>query len=339
VKLAFQPRLANALFGDPCLFVGLRWTGSAVLFDLGRLDRLPAPEVLKVRHVFVSHTHMDHFIGFDHLLRLFLARDSEVDLYGPPGVIDNVRGKLDGYTWNLVDGYPFVLTVHELGRESTRRVRLAATRAFAPELLEEVPFDGVIVRGEGFTARAAHLDHRIVSLGYAIEEDTHLNVRTDELERLAIPPGPWLNQVKAAMRRGDGDDAVIEASWRSADTIERRSLRLGDLRERLVAVTPGQKLAYVTDTVFSRENAQRVIDLVRGADIFYCESLFVDEDRDQALKRYHLTARQAGTLALRAGVKRLETFHYSPRYDGDAERLQREAQATFNGALPPDEPV
>ena len=39
MKLAFQPRLVNSLFGDPCLFVGLRWSGRAVLFDLGRLDR------------------------------------------------------------------------------------------------------------------------------------------------------------------------------------------------------------------------------------------------------------------------------------------------------------
>ena len=339
MKLAFQPRLVNSLFGDPCLFVGLRWTGSAVLFDLGRLDRLPATEVLKIRYVFVSHTHMDHFIGFDHLLRLFLARDGEVDLFGPPGVIDNVLGKLRGYTWNLVDGYPFVLTVHEIGRERVRRVRLPATRAFTPEVLDEVPFDGLILHAGGLSARAAHLDHRIASLGYAIQEDTHLNVRTDELERLGIPAGAWLNAVKAAIRRGDDDDTPIEASWREGDETKRRGLRLGDLRERLICVTPGQKLVYVTDTIFSAENARRVVDLAQGADVFYCESLFVDEDRDQALKRYHLTARQAGTLARRAGVKRLETFHYSPRYDGDAVRLQREAQATFNGAIPPDEPV
>jgi ribonuclease Z len=281
---------------------------------------------------------MDHFIGFDHLLRLFLARESEVDLFGPPGVIDNVVGKLRGYTWNLVEGYPFVLTVHEIGHERVRRVRFPATRAFAAEPLEDVPFDGVVVCADGLTARAAALDHRIVSLGYALEEDAHLNVRTDELERLAIPPGPWINAVKAAVRGGAGDDTRIEAVWREGDDAHRRVLRLGDVRDSLIAVTPGQKLVYVTDTVFSADNAVRIVELARGADVFYCESLFVDEDRDQAQKRYHLTARQAGTLARRAAVKRLETFHFSPRYDGDAERLQHEAQATFNGALPPDEP-
>jgi ribonuclease Z len=340
MTLAFQPRLVNSLFGDPCLFVGLRWMGRAVLFDLGRLDRLPAPEVLKIRYVFVSHTHMDHFIGFDHLLRLFLARDGEVDLFGPPGVIDNVLGKLRGYTWNLVEGYGFVLTVHEVGPASIRSVRLPATRAFAPEPLPERPYgDGTLLRADGLSARAVHLDHRIVSLGHAIQEDTHLNVRTDELERLAIPPGPWLNELKAAIRRGDGDEAEMEVTWRTGLGVERRLLQLGDMRRRLIAVTPGQKLVYVTDTIFSAENVRRIVELARDADVLYCESLFVDEDRDQALKRFHLTARQAGTLGRLAGVKRLETFHFSPRYEGDAERLQREAQATFAGQIAPDEPV
>ena len=335
---ALQPRLVNSLFGDPCLFVGLRWSGQAALFDLGRLDRLPAAEVLRTRWVFVSHTHMDHFIGFDHLLRLFLARDAELDLFGPPGVIDNVLGKLRGYTWNLVDGYPFALTVHEVGSESVRSLRLQATHSFAPETAAERPFDGVLFHAGGITAHATHLDHRIPSLGYAIQEDTHLNVLTDELERLGIPPGPWINQVKAAIRRSDPDDLEVEAAWRDGAETRRRRLRLGDLRQRLIAVTPGQKLAYVTDAVFSADNVRRIVALARDADVFYCESLFVDADRDQALKRHHLTARQAGTMARLAGARRLETFHFSPRYDGDAARLQREAQATFAGTLPPDDP-
>lgn len=338
MKSAFQPRLVNSVFGDPCLFVGLRWRGRAAIFDLGRLDRLPAAEILRTRWVFVSHTHMDHFIGFDHLLRLFLARDAEVDLYGPPGVLGNVLGKLAGYTWNLVDGYPFALTVHEVGFESVRSVRLPATDAFRPGAPSERPFSGPLFAAEGISASAVHLDHRIPCLGFAIQEDTHLNVRTDELERMGVPPGAWINDVKAAIRRGDPDDTEIEARWRQGAATAQRRLRLGDLRERLIAVTPGQKLAYVTDAVFSAENARRVAELARGADVFFCESLFVDADRDQAQARRHLTARQAGTLARMAGARRLETFHYSPRYDGDAERLRREAQATFAGELPADVP-
>jgi ribonuclease Z len=58
---SFEPRLINGPFGDPGLFVGMRWEGTAAVFDLGRNDGLPAAELLRASHIFVSHTHMDHF--------------------------------------------------------------------------------------------------------------------------------------------------------------------------------------------------------------------------------------------------------------------------------------
>ena len=123
---SFAPRLVNGPFGDPGLFVDLRWQGSAVLFDLGRNDGLPAAEMLRVSHVFVSHTHMDHFIGFDRMLRLFLNRDRTLHLYGPEGIADCVAGKLRGYVWNLTDGYPLVFDVTEVTTGGLQRTLVFA---------------------------------------------------------------------------------------------------------------------------------------------------------------------------------------------------------------------
>jgi ribonuclease Z len=339
VKSSFLPRLVNGPFGDPGLYVALRWQGAAVQFDLGRLDRLPAAEVLKLTHVFVSHTHIDHFIGFDRIVRLFLARDATLALFGPPGIIANVSGKLAGYTWNLVEGYPFVLLVHEVSPERIRSVRLRAAAAFAGEALGEQPFRGVLHETPVCSVRAVHLDHKIPCLGFALAEPAHLNVRTDELARLGVPAGPWLNRLKDGVRTGEAGDTVITARWRNGSEPRQAAFTLRELRDRLLVETPGQKLAYVVDTVFSRANAARVIELARDADVFFCESLFLDADREQALARHHLTARQAGTLARAAGVKRLEVFHFSPRYDGRAEEIYAEAAAAFQGELAPDEPA
>jgi ribonuclease Z len=339
VKSAFLPRLVNGPFGDPGLHVGVRWHGTAVQFDLGRIDRLPAAELLKVTHIFVSHTHIDHFIGFDRVIRLFLARDAAVSLFGPPGIIGNVTGKLAGYTWNLVDGYDFVLTVHEVHPDHIRSVRLPATRAFAVEEAGTQDFTGVLHETPSFSVRTVHLDHKIPCLGFALIEKTHLNVRKDELGRLGIPAGRWLNKMKEAIRTNQPDDTIINAQWLDGGTPRVVELTLAELRNRLVVETPGQKLAYVVDTLFSKQNVARITELARGADVFFCESLFLDEDRDQALKRYHLTARQAGTLGRLAGVKHLQVFHFSSRYDGQGERIYAEAEATFRGELAPDEPV
>ena len=339
VKSTFLPRLVNSPFGDPGLYVGLRWQGAAVQFDLGRIDRVPAGDLLKLTHIFVTHTHIDHFIGFDRILRVFLARSGTLSVFGPPGMIANVRGKLAGYTWNLVDGYPFVLDVHEVHADGIRSVRLPATGAFHPEDLGTRAFTGVLHDADGITVRTAILDHRIPCLGFSITEAAHLNVRTDALEQLGVPPGRWLNEMKDAIRSDHPADTPITARWRRDGTAHERTFTLGDLRDRLIVVTPGQKLAYVTDTIFNRANAARVVTLVDGADVFFCESLFLDQDRDEAAKRYHLTARQAGTLARMADVKRLQVFHFSPRYDGMADRLYAEAEAAFRGEIEPDEPA
>jgi len=338
MKSAFIPRLVNHPFGDPGLYVAFRYQGRAMQFDLGRIDRQPAPALLKITHVFVSHTHMDHFIGFDHLLRVFLAHDSNIDLYGPPGIIRNVRGKLAGYTWNLVERYPFVLTVHEVGLRQVETVRLPARTGFTPESLGCRPFDGVLYDAPDCSVASTHLDHKIPCLGFALTEKTRLNVRPERLAELGIPAGRWLNELKDAVRQGLADDTPFRAEWRQGGDLRSTTFRLGELRSQLIVETPGQKIAYVVDILFSRDNLERIRELAGEASALYCESLFLDADRDQARVRHHLTARQAGTIALVTGVKRLETFHFSPRYNGNAAVLHAEAQAVLRGELEPDQP-
>jgi len=123
--------LVNGPFQDPALYVALRWQGDALLFDLGRIDRLSPGHCLRLSYVCVSHTHMDHFMGFDQLLRLTLPRDRELTFCGPPGLIDNIRGKLAGYTWNLTASYTLALTVVERHDDRLVRARFRASTGFA----------------------------------------------------------------------------------------------------------------------------------------------------------------------------------------------------------------
>jgi ribonuclease Z len=324
MKTTFRPRLLNGQTGDPALLVTLRWQGRAVLVDLGRIDRTPAAVLLPIEAVFVSHTHMDHFMGFDQLLRLFLPREATLRLYGPEGLADCVAGKLAGYTWNLTDEYAFTIEVTEIGRELVGW-RFAASRRFAREPLGPPrPFTGVVVSDPVVTVTAAPLDHRIVSMAYAITERMHLNVRPDALAAARLQPGPWLNRLKQAVRTGASEDTPIEVA-----PGDRRPL--GEVRAELLTVTPGQKIAYVVDVLFSPANAAAIVRLAAGADLLFCEAPFLEEDLEQAARRYHLTARQAGALARAAGARRLNVFHFSPRYEGRYPEILAEAQAEFAG--------
>src|SRR5512139_3700768 len=97
----FQTYLVNNSFEDPVLYLDFLFENRALLFDLGNLRALPTRKLLRVSHLFVSHTHMDHFADFHWLLRICLGRCNHLELFGPAGFIDRVERKLGAYTWNL----------------------------------------------------------------------------------------------------------------------------------------------------------------------------------------------------------------------------------------------
>src|SRR5947208_2309287 len=133
------PRLINGRTGDPALYIETLFEARAILFDLGDIAALPPRKIHRIEHVLVSHTHIDHFVGFDHMLRILVGRDKTLSLYGPPGIIDQVHHKLRAYRWNLVDRYAcdLVLIANEIdGSGFIRRTRLRLKQAFAPEPLD-----------------------------------------------------------------------------------------------------------------------------------------------------------------------------------------------------------
>jgi len=107
---------------------------------------------------------------------------------------------------------------------------------------------------------------------------------------------------------------------------------LGEVKERFLTISRGQKIAYVVDARYDEENEAKIIQLARGADIFYCESPYLDCDAEKAYDRHHLTARQAGLMARKAQVRNLVVFHFLPRYTGQGQALEREAMEAFQGA-------
>src|SRR5262249_57087092 len=85
----------------------------------------PPRKLLRITYIFATPRHMDHFAGFDHLLRSLLGRDKVVRLFGLPGLIDAIDAKLRAYTWNLVAGYDGNLVLHAMELQAGDRLAVA----------------------------------------------------------------------------------------------------------------------------------------------------------------------------------------------------------------------
>lgn len=327
MRRALHPFLINEPFGDPGLFVDFLFERRALMFDIGDIRDLSPRKLLRVSDIFVSHCHMDHFMGLDWFLRICLGREREVRLYGPAGFIDKVEAKLSAYTWNLLHRYEndFCLDVIEvLDAHRARQALFHVRQAFRREAAGEYPIEnGILLDEPGLRVRCVLLDHGTPCLGFALEERQHVNIWKTKLAELGLPVGPWLQGLKRAVLAGRSDDHEITDP-------SGQPIALSALRECVQAV-PGMKLAYVTDVVYSEANAERIIGLARGADTLFIESVFLDEAAERAADKLHLTAAQAGRLGRLAGVKAVEPFHFSPIYREREAELRAELQRAFAG--------
>ena len=332
----FQPTLVNGAFGDPGLYVDFLFERRALLFDLGDLAALSGRKLLRVSHAFVTHTHMDHFVGFDRLLRLCVGRATAVHLFGPPGFVAQVEHRLAAYTWNLVANYDtnFTLTASELAPSGTvQAARFECKRRFACEPLpESAAPEGVLVDEDAFRVRAVLLDHQVPCLGFALEEKEHLNIWKNRLAEMDLPVGPWLRELKRAMARGDPRETAFRIEWRDRSGRHERTLPISRL-EAAVRRVPGQKIGYVTDVAGHAANRERIASLVRDADLLFIEAMFAEEHAGHAARKFHLTAREAGATARAAGARVVVPFHLSPRYAGEYARVAAEVQEAFGAPL------
>ncbi len=327
----FQCELFNQPFGDPALYVRLAGERKALLFDLGDISNISAGKLLKIDDVFISHTHIDHFIGFDHLIRLNLARERRLRVFGPPGLIANIQGKLGGYTWNLVADYPFIVEAVEIHPDSMKRVECICREQFALGQEHTGHFDGTVDGLPHYTVSATMLDHRIPSLAYCLQERFHININKDHLLKMGLPQGQWLRELKDAIWAGQPDSRELHINEANSCEGMNTVMTIGELKREITTISKGQKIVYISDCRGTDENMEAIRSFAADADLLFCEAAFLDEDSVKARDRGHLTARQAGEVARQAGVKELQVYHFSPRYESRAEQLYEEAQQAFEG--------
>jgi len=339
----FEAHLVNDSFGDPCLYVDFRDERRALMFDLGDIAALPPRKLLRVSHVFVSHTHMDHFAGFDQFLRVVLGRKRGMVLFGGPGFVAQVEHKLRAYTWNVVHRYTveLILDVREIGTDGRgQRARFSSRTGFAREPCAPFECAGDVLHEEVlFRIRGRFVDHEMPCLAFVVEEKARARVAKDRLLALGVSTGSWLRELRLAVLSAAPADTPIRLQWRDRQGEHEMTRSVGELTGVILDVSAGQRIGYVTDLRFSEANRRALASLLAGVDQLFIESVFLDADRAHAQRKNHLTAREAGQIAREVGARAVVPFHFSPRYGQRAAEIVAEVQAAWSGAAAPSDAV
>jgi ribonuclease BN (tRNA processing enzyme) len=125
-----------------------------ILFDAGSLtNNLAAKDLLKIEHIFITHTHLDHIMGIpflaDHLM--FSEKSHKVDIIGIPAVIEAIRKNLlDGSIWpdftTIPGTHEAILDLKEL--EPGRSIKVGAYTITPYKVNHPVPASGYLVEDE-----------------------------------------------------------------------------------------------------------------------------------------------------------------------------------------------
>jgi ribonuclease Z len=163
--------------GLPALL--LRAGGDQLLFDCGegtQQQLLRSVGLPELDAVFLTHFHLDHWLGLLGMLKTFdlRGREKALVIYGPPGLRALLTAMKPAY--GRV-GYP--VRLEELDPH------------------EEVRFDGYLVS-------PFPVEHRVRAYGYAFAEDDRPGrFDAEEAERLGVSPGPDFGRLQRGEPVGD----------------------------------------------------------------------------------------------------------------------------------------
>jgi ribonuclease Z len=179
--------------------------------------------------------------------------------------------------------------------------------SFPLEITEVTP--GTPIARKGYSILPFPVEHRgQQAVGYALIEEERRGRFDPEMAReLGIPEGPlWGMLAKSQTVTLDDGRTVDPATLVGPTRSGRRVVITGDTRP-----------------------CDATVAAAANADLLVHEATFADEEAARAAETGHSTAREAATIAARAGARKLVLTHFSARYSRDPSELEREAKEVF----------
>jgi len=323
-----EPTFFAGLLDDPVLYLRVRPSGRACLLDCGQIHHLAKRVLRSVDALFISHAHMDHFMGLDTFIRNNHVSPRTFDIYGPPGIAGKTARKLAGYDWNLTEPSWCTLRVHEVFPDRTATYLLPGAEGFPCRFAgEQERRERIIHRTDWLTVEAVPCDHKIPSLIYRITEEPSFGIDEGKLERAGLVRGDWLRVLKRRFHGGFSDPAPLSVLRRQGEAVgEELVAEVRALYETIRSDERPAAIGYVTDIGASPENLTKVVSLMAGVTLLVCECTFLAAERDKARRSRHLCTDDLNYLIDRLRPPFVLPMHLSKSYLDRSRFLYQELQ-------------
>ena len=322
-----EPTFFAGLFDDPLLLVRVRPTGRSLLFDCGKVHHLAKRVFTSIDAVFISHAHMDHFMGMDSVIRHSHASPRSVDVFGPPGISRRMAHKFACYDWNLADTFWGNFRVGEVSEGEVVSTLYRGADGFAPR--PDGARGGAIYANRHLSVTAGLCEHRIAVLAFRVTEGDAFVLDERRMEQAGVVPGGWLKNLEKLFHTGRMEGTLIRYPEAIGVSVEERSGDAGALYRRIMKPEVPASIGYVTDIGFSPENLERLTRLMSGVSLLVCECAFLAADERKARLSRHLCTSDVNVILDRLRPSYLLPMHLSKSYQevGGSQALYREIEA------------
>ncbi len=188
----------------------------------------------------------------------------------------------------------------------TLQLQVAVTTLPFPLIFHPLEKEGTIVDTPKFKVDCFSTQHRIPCWGFIIHEKRKpRKINKENVLKYDIPAA-YYEKLKDGMDYETKLGEIVKNEW---VTIPNK---------------PARSYAFCADTRFDESLCEKT----KQVTILYHEATYLKDLTERAEARFHSTAEQAATIALKAGVKRLLIGHFSSKYDS-LDGFLAEAQAVF----------
>ncbi len=324
-----QPYFYSGLFDDPVLIINTRPTGRCIMIDCGQIHHLAKRVIRSIDAIFISHAHMDHFMGFDHVLRNVHVAPRDLEVYGPPGIALRVEHKLAGYDWNLKENTWCDIRVHEIHPHRLEIYEFAGKQGFTGHHCKTfLRHDPTIYRTPYLKVETAICDHKIPTLIFRITERESFMIDRQRMALARLQPGPWLRELKKRFYLTDWGTSPIEVVRVKANGLpaHERVENIEGLYRAICRSEPPGSIGYISDLGYNKANCITIKNLLFKTNLLFSECTFLSKEKHKARTSSHLCTSDLNHLVAMLKPEYLVPMHLSKSYMNATGGLYRELE-------------